>query len=111
MPRLSTDSWCSPDFRASRPAIHSAVRNAMATSRPYVVKKKPTIWKTSGNILGVRRLALDLHEIQQEQAAADHDGAIGGIKRRPLVAADVEQQKIGHRAPADAVENIAHRAP
>src|SRR5258708_39390457 len=111
MPRLSTDSWCSPDFTARRPAIHSAVRNAMATSRPYVGRKKPPIWKTSGNILSVRRLALDLHEIQQQQAAADHDGAVGRIKRRPLVAADVEKQKIGHRPPADPGENIAHRPP
>src|SRR5260370_3424916 len=107
MPRLSTDSWCTPEFTARRPAIHSAVRNAMATSRPYVGRKKPPIWKTSGNILGVRRLALELHEIQQQQAAADHDGAVGGVKRRPLVPADIEQQKIGPRTPADAVENVA----
>src|SRR5260370_38568555 len=109
MPRLSTDSWCTPEFTARRPAIHSAIRNARATSRPYVGRKKPPIWKTSGNILSVRRLALDLHEIQQQQAAADHNGAVGRIKRRPWIAANVEQQKIGHRAPADAVVNIAHR--
>src|SRR5689334_10730256 len=110
MPRLSTDSWCNPDLAASRPAIHSAVRNAMATSKPYVGRKKPPIWKTSGNILSVRRLALELHKIQQQQAAADHDGAVGGVKRRPLVAADIEQQKIRHRTPAHAVENVADRA-
>src|SRR5579872_4055225 len=112
MPRLRTVSLCRPALAARRPAIQSAARNAMATSRPYVGRKNPPMRKTSGNILRMRRLALDLNEIEQQQAAANHDGAIGGVECRPLVTPNVEQQKIGNAAfPSHTIKYITQGAP
>src|SRR5215469_11896892 len=45
--------------------------------------------------------------IEEEQAAADHDGRVGDVERGPLVGADVEKQKIGDAAGYGSVEEIA----
>jgi hypothetical protein len=48
--------------------------------------------------------------IEDQQTAADYDGRIGHIERRPLILAYIEQQKIRHAAGNQAVEQIPRRA-
>src|ERR1700732_181322 len=110
MPRFITNSWLSPAFTARRPVIQSAVIKAIATSKPYAGRKKPPIRKTSGNIFSVRGLPLQFHEIQQQQAASNNDRGIGGVEGRPLITANIKQQKIGHLIEMNAVEDVPHGA-
>jgi len=55
-------------------------------------------------------LAFEFHEVEQQQGAADDNGAVRLIEGRPLMAADVEKQKISHGARVDAVEDVTQRA-
>ena len=59
----------------------------------------------------MRRLAFGLQQIEEQQATANHYGAIGGIERRPLVPANVEQQEIGDPVPHRTRSNTFPRAP
>jgi len=60
----------------------------------------------------MRRLALELNEIEQQQTASNYDRAIGGIESRPLIAPNVEEQKVRNPTLANhAIEYVAHGAP
>src|SRR5438552_14261613 len=100
MPRLVTESGFSPASRASRPASHSAVRNAAATSTPYVGRK----WNSSGYIC---RLPFGTQQIQQQQPTADHDRRVRYVERVPVIVANVEVQKIRHPAKRRAIEHVS----
>jgi len=45
--------------------------------------------------------------LQNQQAGADHDRAVGQIEHRPLILLDVEQKKIDYAAAGDSVPEIA----
>src|ERR1035438_2718806 len=103
-PRSVTAPAFSPASRERRPASQSPTRSAAATSTPYVCRnERPNI---SGYIY---HLLLGPQQIDQQQAAANHDRRIRHVKRVPVMLADVEVQKIRHPAPHRAIEHIARR--
>src|SRR5579859_1303038 len=69
-------------------------------------------WKCV-EIINPRRFSFVLARTQHAPAheeRADHDGAIGQIEIRVMVAAKVERKEVHHAPDADAVRQIAHRA-
>src|ERR1035438_10543534 len=106
MPRLVTAPTSRPARRPSFDAIHSAVRNAAATSTPEVWRNG--IWKISGYICS---LPFGTQKIEQHQPAAHADGRIRQVERGPLMLADVEQKEVGDAPPHNSIEHVPRGAP
>src|SRR5947209_19109859 len=54
-------------------------------------------------------LGMFLH-VEEEEADADADGAVGDVERGPVVVADVEVEEVDDVAEAEAVEEVADGA-
>src|SRR5580704_938910 len=93
---------------ARRVIIHNAARNAMATSVPYVGIKKLPIDINFGSMTYFSLLGPP--HVQQQQASANGDGAVGHVEGREIMLAGVDFDKIGHGTVDNSIIQVSERS-